>query len=68
MNAPIKLVPGKSDKEIAEGLRSRVIEAWQPLLLLMEEANQGGFNISVTAQMTGMGKAIISNVTISKNF
>lgn len=63
-----QLVPGKSDAEIAADLKIRVLKAWEPLLVLMDEAMSHGFNIQVQAGKGGLGKCIIHSIVLSKIF
>ena len=65
-NKVISLVPAKTDKEYAAELKVRAIEAWQPLLALMQEANNNGFRIIVNAGLNELGQAFIHNFEIQK--
>jgi hypothetical protein len=61
-----KLVPGKSDAEIAADLKARVILAYDPLLAILDEAVALGFHINIQAGLGGLGKIVITQLQVSK--
>lgn len=61
-----KLVPTLSDTEIAADLKARNIEAWKPILLLMEESHKKGFRVQINAGLNELGQAFIHNIEIMK--
>lgn len=62
----VSLVPNKTDAEYAAELKERAIEAWKPLLALMQEANSKGFRMVVNAGMNELGQAFIHNLEVQK--
>jgi hypothetical protein len=61
-----KLVPTKSDTEIAAELKKEFIDAWQPLLQMMEKAHRMNFRVIVNAGMNELGHAFIHNMEIQR--
>lgn len=68
MPDPIQLVPGKTDQEIYDDLKKRVVDAYQPLLALCDEAQTHGFIIQVGIGPNAFGKFAIQNCQIMKVF
>lgn len=64
----VELVPGQTDAEIAADLKARNIEAWKPILLLMEEAHKKGFRVQINAGLNELGQAFIHNIEIIKMY
>jgi hypothetical protein len=62
----VSLIPTKSDADYAKELKARSIEAWKPLLEIMQEANSNGFRIVINAGMNELGQAFIHNLEIQK--
>jgi hypothetical protein len=65
---PLALVPGITDKETADDLRKRIVVAIQPLLDLLSEAKEKGFEVQL-----GMGpvygtKIGLTALKISREF
>jgi hypothetical protein len=60
------LVPTKSEAEIAEELRRRVIEAHEPLLALLDEAHAAGFEIICGCGLAPIGRHVITHLRIAK--
>jgi len=67
-NSLIKLVPGKTDVETANDLRNRLIEAYEPLLKLADEAQDAGLVFQCTIAPNAFGKFIIQQCSIMKVF
>lgn len=61
-----QLVPNKTDADYAAELRQRVIEAYQPLFALLEEADKRGFNINSTVGKDFMGKFTFAQLQVMK--
>lgn len=61
-----KLVPGKTDKELADELRAEMITALQPVLALMDKFTAAGMNVAYTTGIDFMGKTCITMVHVSK--
>lgn len=60
------LVPTKSDAEIAADLKRRVVEAYQPLLALFDEAHAAGFEINCNSGLTPIGKHMIMQLRVAR--
>jgi hypothetical protein len=60
------LVPTKSDAEVAAELKKRAIEVYEPVLQLLNEANDAGFEISINSGMTPIGKQMITLLRVAK--
>jgi hypothetical protein len=67
MSNVTNLVPNKPDKDIADDLRKRLIEAHTPILKLLDEAYVQGFSVSVGCGPTPTGFQIIQ-LSIAKQF
>lgn len=53
------LVPNKSDKEKAEEYKKRIIEAYKPILTILDEASKDGFNINAGCGSTPLGFQLV---------
>lgn len=62
----LQLAPAGTDAEYAAEIKVRAIEAWKPLLELMQEANKKGFRIVINAGMNELGQAFIHNMEVQK--
>jgi hypothetical protein len=60
------LVPTKSDGEVAAEFKKRAIEVYEPVLQLLNEANDAGFEISINSGMTPIGKQMITLLRVAK--
>ena len=60
------IVPGKSDKEIAEDFRRRMIEVHGPVLKLHDEMNAAGFMALQSIGLGGLGTHVITQLQIVK--
>jgi hypothetical protein len=68
MNEPIKIVPGKSDKELAEEFKLKIVEAYKPLLSVLDDLTQAGFQANIQCSLNAFGKMHISVLSIHKQF
>lgn len=66
MPEPISLVPGRTDQDIVNDLKKRVIEAYKPLLDLCTEANNDGFALQITIGPDAFGRFQIQQLQIIK--
>lgn len=64
----VKLAPAGTDTEYAAEIKTRVIEAYQPLLKLLTEANNKGFRVNVGCGQGPLGEYVIMQLDISKVF
>lgn len=62
------LVPTKSDQELANEFKSRIAEAHEPLLKLLDEIDKAGFYASVGVGKNAFGKYQIMQLQLVKNF
>lgn len=65
---PIKLVTGKTDQELCDDLRKRLIECYQPLLALADEANNLGIVFQIDIGPNAFGKFQIQRCQFMKVF
>jgi len=66
MTEPFKIVQGKSDKDIADDLRERMIPALQVLCDLMREADFSGMQTSFNIARDQYGKLCVQALNIVK--
>lgn len=66
MPEPISLVTTRSDQDIVNDLRKRVVEAYKPILDLCTEANNDGFALQVNVGPDVFGRFQISQLQIIK--
>lgn len=67
MNNPVvQLVKTKTDQELVDDLRKRVIEAYKPLLALCTEANHNGLILQITIGPDAFGNFTIQQCQIMK--
>ena len=64
----ISLAPSGTDAEYAAELKRQVIEAYQPLLKLLTEANNKGFTVNVGCGIGPLGDYVIAQLSINKVF
>lgn len=64
----VKLVPGKSDKELAEELKQEFISSSKPLSDVMTKATKLGFQINFQMAPNTFGEVVIQTLTIAKLF
>ena len=67
-NDTIRLVPTKSDVDLAAELKQEIIEAYKPVLAVLEKANKAGFIVQVNCGMNCFGQMVIDELIISKRF
>jgi hypothetical protein len=60
------LVPTKSDTDVAAELKKRAIEIYEPVLELLNEAHDAGFEISISSALTPIGKHMITLLRVAK--
>ncbi len=60
------LVPTKSDAEVAAEFKKRAIEAYEPVLQLLNEAHAAGFEINITSGLAPVGKHMITLLRVAK--
>jgi hypothetical protein len=61
------LVPTKSDAQIAAELKTEIIEAYKPILAVLDKASVLGFVVTVQTQQL-FKKNQITNLTVAKHF
>ena len=67
-NDTIRLVPTKSDADLAAELKQEIIEAYKPALAALEKASKTGFIVHVCCRMNCFGQMVIDELIISKRF
>ena len=68
MNNAIKLVPTKSDADLAAELKQEIIEAYEPALAALEKASKAGFMVNMNCGKNFFGQMVINELIISKRF
>jgi hypothetical protein len=70
MSEAIKMVPGKSDAEIARELADRMSAVLAPVCAIMDEARKQGFEINFHLAPDWTGRTVVANngPVISKRF
>ena len=68
MTNTLTVVPSKPDAEVAAELKEKVINLYQPLLDLLSEANDKGFQVQVGCGVGPLGKYVIQQLQIVKIF
>ena len=69
MTEPVRIVPTKSDAEIANELRTELLAAFRPVCEIMERARAAGFICNVQFGAPGPHAPIaISQLQIMKSF
>lgn len=58
----------KGDKEIAEDLRKKLYDALQPIVGLIAEADQNGFEVGFAFGKDAFGKTAIQQIHLSKRY
>ena len=58
----------RSDAEIAEDLKKRIIEVYKPFIEIIEEARKQGFQITVQCGPGPMGNMLITQLIVAKHF
>ena len=62
------LVPTKSDADVAAELKQRIVEAYAPILKIMDDARNAGFDIAVGAGQGPLGVSVIQQLKIMKAY
>ena len=65
---PVRLVPTLSDADIAADLKRRLVEAFEPILALCNEADAKGFVLSYSSGKGPIGKHVITQLIVAKHF
>lgn len=67
-NNVINLVPTKSDKELADELRQKIMEVYKPVIEVFTLAKKAGFDINVSTGADGFGEVHLMDIKIFKNY
>ena len=68
---PLSIVPGRTDKELAEDFRKRAIEVLAPVIELMNEAKRAGFDLGFqidNGQSRVDGKRALAMLMLTKSY
>lgn len=68
MNSPIALVTAKTDADYAADLKRRLIEAYKPVNILLDEATANSFLVQVNTGPDAFGKQTITGLLVAKKF
>ena len=67
-NPPLQLVPGKSDKELAEEIKAEIVESSKSYIATITKAHRLGFQIQVQMGPNAFGEVVIQQLIVSKHF
>lgn len=68
MNDIAKLVPTKSDAELAEELKKELAEAAKPWLETCTKAKSMGFDVQASFQLNAFKQVVIQQLVLSKTY
>lgn len=63
-----QLVPTKSDKELAEEIRTKILDVYKPVIEALTYAKKSGFDVMVQTGADGFGIVHVMDVKIVKNY
>ena len=63
-----QLVPGKSDAQLADELKLKIVEAYEPILAVLNEVTKAGFVAQIQVGPDAFGKPHITALQIYKNY
>lgn len=63
-----QIVPGKSDRELADEIKAKVIAAYETVIPVLQEAHNKGFQVNAGIGISQFGQVHIAHVIISKEF
>ena len=63
-----QLVPGKSDAQLAAELTLKIVEAYEPILAVLNEVTKAGFVAQIQVGPDAFGKPHITALQIYKNY
>jgi len=64
----ISLVPGRTDAELADDFKRRLVDAHEPLLALLDEMREAGFEANIMTAPGPLGKYVIAQLTLFKKY
>lgn len=67
-DAVVSLVPSVTDRKLAADLKRRIIEAYEPILKLLQEADASGFEVGVMTGKDGLGRHVVMQLKIVKTY
>jgi hypothetical protein len=68
MNEPLTLLTNRTDKEIAAEIKGELIDAFDPILKILDKAKAAGFNVSFSIGPNAFNKMSIANMSFHKEF
>lgn len=68
MEEPIKLVTTQSDVDYAEDLKNRLLAAYEPVCVLLDEAQANHFMINVNVAPNGWNKHVVATLVIGRRY
>lgn len=60
------LVPNKTDADYAAEIKQKIIDAYQPLFLVLQEADKRGFNVQSTVGKDFNGRFTFAQLQVVK--
>ena len=67
-NNVTQLIPGKSDAQLADELKLKIVEAYEPILAVLNEVTKAGFVAQIQVGPDAFGKPHITALQIYKNY
>ena len=67
-NNVTQLVPSKSDAQLAAELKLKIVEAYEPILAVLNEVTKAGFVAQIQVGPDAFGKPHITVLQIYKNY
>lgn len=63
-----RLIPTKSDAEVAADFKRRMVEVYEPVLRLVDEIRAAGFEPGIQSGVGPLGKEVIARLSITKSY
>lgn len=66
MNEIVAIVPGKTDADFAKEIKERIIEAYKPVFIALQEADAKGFGVNSTVGKDFSGRYTFAQLQVVK--
>ncbi len=63
-----RLVPTKSDADLAQEFKQKIIEAHEPMLKVLTEIDRAGFRVQVSTGKNALGHMVIAQLELMKMY
>lgn len=67
-NGMLKLVTTKPDAELAAEFKTRLVEAYGPIMALIDEIDAAGFEAQIACSKGALGKQVIAQLHVLKRY